>query len=156
MQQGDAALYLVNMSGKRQLTSPFYTSPRAFARPDHNIWCRVAQLFAVNRRRKYKADAITSTIPFTANSHAVACARIQMIAAMASAGTTFMPGKLNPALAGSARTSRCTKNQHAAQQSRYISRTATLESTASFSNVPVIDKAKASTAYVMIATSGER
>src|SRR5437868_4382873 len=145
MQQGDAALYLVNMSGKRQLTSPFYTSPRAFARPDHNIWCRVAQLFAVNRRRKYKADAITSTIPFTANSHAVACARIQMIATMASAGTIFMPEKLK-GWTPSARTSRCTKNQQEAQQSRYIRRTETLESTASLSNVPEMEMAHASMA----------
>src|SRR6478752_2327158 len=68
---------------------------------------------------------------------------------------TLIPGKLK-GCAPSARTSRCTKNQHAAQQSRYIRRTATLESTASFSNVPVMDRAKASTAYVMIATSGER
>src|SRR5882724_11326648 len=106
-------------------------------------------------RRKEKTDATASTIPFTSNSHGVACLRIQMMATIASAGTIFILGKLKGG-APSARTSRCTKNQHAAQQSRYIRRTATLESTASFSNVPVMDRAKASTAYVMIATSGER
>src|SRR5436189_190217 len=98
---------------------------------------------------------MASTIAFTSNSHSVACARIQMIAMMATAGITFIPGKLK-GLAVSARTSRCTKNQQAAQQSRYIKRTATLESTASFSNVPETDKAKANVAYVIIATSGER
>src|SRR5436190_9930064 len=106
-------------------------------------------------RRKKKTDATASTIPFTSNSHAVACVRIQMMATIASAGTIFIPGKLK-GCAPSARTSRCTKNQHAAQQSRYIRRTATLESTASFSNVPVMDRVKASTAYVIMATSGER
>src|SRR4029077_1985290 len=45
-------------------------------------------------RTKYKTDAIARTIPFTANSRTVACARIQMIATMANAGAVFMPGKL--------------------------------------------------------------
>src|SRR5205085_2200738 len=95
-------------------------------------------------RTKYKTEASARTIAFTSNSHSVACARIQMMAIMARAGTICMPGKLNGC--PSARTARCTKNQQAAQQRRYIRRTATFESTASFSNVPVVDKAKASTA----------
>src|ERR1700730_16780932 len=95
----------------------------------------------VKRRAEDNDDAIASTIPFTANSHAVAGARLQSMAIMARAGTIFMPGKLKGG--PSARTSRCTKNQQAAQQSRSIRRTAMLESTASFSNVPVVDKAKA-------------
>src|SRR5437667_434611 len=54
------------------------------------------------------------------------------------------------------RTPRCTKTQQAAQQSRYINRTATFERTASLSNVPLIDSTNASAAYVTIATSGDR
>jgi hypothetical protein len=45
-------------------------------------------------RTRYRTDAIASTIPLTANSRIVACVRIQMIAAIASAGTIFAPGKL--------------------------------------------------------------
>src|SRR6266550_8021452 len=103
---------------------------------------------------KYTIEASTSTIPVTTNSRSVAWARIQMIARIARAGTIFIPGKLKGS--PSERTFRCTKNQQAAQQSRYINNTATFESTASFSNVPLIDSANASTAYVMIATSGDR
>jgi hypothetical protein len=69
-----------------------------------------------------------------------------MIAIIASAGTIFAPGKSNPAVAESARTSRWTKTQQAMQQRVYINKTATLESTANCSNVPLIDKAKAATA----------
>src|SRR6266481_5729394 len=76
------------------------------------------------------------------------------MARIASAGTTFIPGKLNGS--PSERTSRCTRTQQAAQQSKYINKTATFERTASFSNVPLIDSKNASAAYVMIATSGER
>src|SRR4029077_2427304 len=95
-----------------------------------------------------------STIPVTINSRAVAWVRIQTIAIIASAGTIFIPGKLKGS--PSERTSRCTRNQQAAQQSRYINRTATFESTASFSNVPLTDNANAIAAYAMIATSGDR
>src|SRR5438552_3048156 len=103
---------------------------------------------------KYTIEASASTIPVTTNSRAVACARIQMIARIASAGTIFIPGKLKGS--PSERTSRCTRNQQAAQQSKYINRTATFERTASFSKEPVIDSAKASVAYVRIATSVDR
>src|SRR5438067_12861538 len=68
------------------------------------------------------------------------------MARIASAGTIFIPGKLNGL--PSERTSRCTKPQQAAQQSRYINKTATSERTASLSNVPLIDSANASPAYV--------
>src|SRR6266550_6855708 len=95
-----------------------------------------------NLRVKYKIDASTNTIPVTRNSRAVACARIQMIATIASAGTIFIPGKLKGS--PSERTLRCTNTQQAAQQSRYISNTATFESTASFSNVPLIESTNAS------------
>src|SRR5204863_5145437 len=105
-------------------------------------------------RTKYNAEASASTIAVTINSRAVACARIQMIAMIASAGTIFIPGKLNGS--PSERTSRCTKTQQAAQQSRYINKTATFERTASRSNVPLIESANASAAYVIIATSGDR
>src|SRR5437763_6840775 len=123
---------------------PYNDNTHAFARPGR----------ATNLRTKYITDARASTIPVTAHSRAVACARIQKIATIASAGTIFMPGKLKgwP----SDRTSRCTRIQQAAQQSRYINNTATFESTASCSNVPLSDNAKASAAYVMIATSGDR
>src|SRR5438094_9856314 len=101
-------------------------------------------LRATDFRTKYNAEASASIIAVTINSRAVACARIQMIAMIASAGTIFIPGKLNGS--PSDRTSRCTKIQQAAQQSRYISSTATLESTASCSNVPLIESANASNA----------
>src|SRR5438874_7395074 len=96
---------------------------------------------ATNLRTKYTTDARASTIPVTRNSRTVACARIQTIATIASAGTIFIPGKLKGA--PSERTSRCTRIQQLAQQSRYINNTATFESTASFSKVPLIDSAKA-------------
>ena len=67
-----------------------------------------------------------------------------MIAMIASAGTIFIPGKLNGS--PSERTFRSTNTQQAAQQSRYISNTATFESTANRSKVPLIDSAKASVA----------
>src|SRR5215467_14615140 len=105
-------------------------------------------------RTKYKIDESTSTIPVTRNSRTVACVRIQIMAIIASAGTIFIPGNLNGS--PSERTSRCTKIQQAAQQSRYISNTATFESTASFSNVPLIESTNAMAAYVIIATSGDR
>src|SRR6478752_9533239 len=76
------------------------------------------------------------------------------MARIASAGTIFIPGKLNGL--PSERTSRCTRTQQAAQQSRYINRTATFERTASRSNVPLIESKNASAAYVTIATSGDR
>src|SRR5258707_12517870 len=98
----------------------------------------------IDPRTKYKTEASANTIPVTKNSRSVALARIQTIARIASAGTIFIPGKLNGL--PSERTSRCTKNQQAAQQSRYINNPATFESTASFSNVPLIDSAKASVA----------
>ena len=65
---------------------------------------------------------------------------------IANAGTIFIPGKLNPAAAGSDRTSRFNKTQQLAQQRRYMSNTATFESTANCSNVPLIDKSNASVA----------
>src|SRR5262245_62751507 len=77
-----------------------------------------------------------------------------MMARIASAGTIFIPGKLNGS--PSERTSRWTKTQQAAQQSRYINKTATFERTASFSNVPLIESTNASAVYVLIATSGDR
>src|ERR1043166_9865859 len=76
------------------------------------------------------------------------------MARIASAGTIFIPGKSKGL--PSERTSRCTKTQQAAQQSRYINKTATFERTASFSNVPLIESTNASAAYVIIATSGDR
>src|SRR5215472_8763337 len=78
------------------------------------------------------------------------------MARIANAGTIFIPWKLNPDRSGSERTSRCTNTQQAAQQSKYINRTATFESTASFSKVPLIESTNASAAYVIIATSGDR
>src|SRR6059058_727166 len=105
-------------------------------------------------RTKYRIDAAARTMAVTSNSRIVAWAKIQIIVTIASAGTSFIPGKLKGS--PSERTSRCTKNQQAAQQSKYINRTATFESTVSFSKVPVIDSAKASVAYVTIATSGDR
>src|SRR5436190_18575187 len=113
---------------------PYNDNTHAFARSGR----------ATNLRTKYITDARASTIPVTANSRAVACARIQMIATIASAGTTFIPGKLKGS--PSERTLRCTNTQQAAQQSRYISNTATFESTASFSNVPLIESTNASVA----------
>src|SRR5207249_7499565 len=98
-------------------------------------------LRATDFRTKYNAEASASTIAVTINSRAVACARIQMIAMIASAGTIFIPGKLNGS--PSDRTSRCTRIQQPAQQSRYINNTATFESTASCSKVPLSDSAKA-------------
>src|SRR6266850_2295652 len=101
-------------------------------------------LGAVDLRMKYTIDASTSTIPVTTNSRTVAWARIQRMARMASAGTIFIPGKLNGS--PSERTSCCTKVQQAAQQRKYISKTATFESTASCSKVPLSDSANASVA----------
>src|SRR5262249_57228587 len=95
-------------------------------------------------RMTYTIDASASTIPVTTNSRAVACARIQMIATIASAGTIFMPGKLKGS--PSERTPRCTKTQQPAQQSRYINNTATFESTASCSKEPESDSANATVA----------
>src|SRR5438067_809021 len=128
----------------------------AFARPER----------ATNFRRTYKTDAMMRTIVASRKPARVsaptelslndACPRIQRIAAMASMGTIFIPGKLNPDPSVFMWMSRCTRNQQAAQQSRYINSTATLERTASCSKVPVMDKAKAITAYVTMATSGER
>src|SRR6266567_2270428 len=93
-------------------------------------------------RIRYTIEASASTIPVTTNSRAVAWARIHRIARIASAGTIFMPTKLK-GRAPSARTSRRINTQHAAQQSKYINKTATFESTASFSKVPLIDSANA-------------
>src|SRR4029450_1604900 len=76
------------------------------------------------------------------------------MARIANAGTIFIPGKLNGL--PSERTSRWIKTQQAAQQSRYINKTATFERTASFSNGPLIESANAIAAYVMMATSGDR
>src|SRR5215467_6883618 len=76
------------------------------------------------------------------------------MATIASAGTIFIPGKLKGS--PSERTSRWIKTQQAAQQSRYINKTATFERTASFSNVPLTESINASVAYVMMATSGDR
>jgi hypothetical protein len=45
-------------------------------------------------RTRYTIDASASTIPVTINSRAVAWARIQIIAMIASAGIIFIPGKL--------------------------------------------------------------
>jgi hypothetical protein len=52
-----------------------------------------------------------------------------------------MPGKLKGG--PSARTSRCTNSQQAAQQSKYINKTATFERIASAAKLDVIEKAKA-------------
>src|SRR5262245_14543634 len=95
-------------------------------------------------RIKYKTDDSTSTIPVTRNSRIEACVRIQTMARIASAGTIFIPGKLNGL--PSERTSRWIKAQQAAQQSRYINRTATFERTASRSNVPLTESTNASAA----------
>src|SRR5438874_774653 len=91
-----------------------------------------------------RSGATASTAAVTANSRRVACARIQRIATIASAGTIFMPGKLKGG--PSACTSRRIKIQQLAQQRKYISNTATFESTASASNVDVTEKANASAA----------
>src|SRR5207302_942207 len=115
---------------------PYNSNSDALARSEREM----------NFRTRYTIDASTSTIPVTTNSRAVACARIQMIAIIASAGTIFIPGKLNPDSSGSERTSCCTKIQQAAQQRKYISKTATFESTASCSKVPLSDSANASVA----------
>src|SRR5437773_5486430 len=101
-------------------------------------------LRATDFRTKYNAEASASTIAVTINSRAVACARIQMIAMIASAGTIFIPGKLNGS--PSERTSCCTKIQQAAQQRKYISKTAIFESTASCSKVQLSDSSNASVA----------
>src|SRR4030095_8245895 len=114
--------------------------------PQANRFSQFAYVFRRNwPRTRYRTDATANTTPVTTNSRAVAWTRIQRIATIASAGTMFIPGKLKGG-APSARTSRCTNTQQAAQQSRYINNTATLESTANFSKVPLIDSKKASAA----------
>src|SRR6059058_4507946 len=117
-------------------------STRGACAPQIHVFARSER--AIDVRTKYTIDASASTIPVTTNSRAVACLRIQKIARIASAGTIFMPGKLKGS--PSERTSRCTKTQQPAQQSRYINNTATFESTASCSKVPLSDSAKASVA----------
>src|SRR5207237_9941047 len=98
-----------------------------------------------------KADAMTITIAPIRKPVRVSLptwlsltadpAKITIMARTASIGKIFAPGKEKGG--ASVRTSRSTKNQQAAQQRRYIMRTATLESTASPSNVPVMERAKA-------------
>src|SRR5262245_61317829 len=123
---------------------PYNSKTHACARPERTM----------DRRSKYKADAATRTTAASRRPARVSfpvelslsadCPKIQTMARIASAGTIFIPGKLNGS--PSERTSRWIKAQQAAQQSRYINRTATFERTASRSNVPLTESTNASAA----------